>query len=184
MSPSRFTLGQLMIATAVVGVLSGLLVRYPEPLISVIVVVGAIFTVGFSISLGFKWIPRIPLRIRLPIELTILVYLLNLSVVAWTPGFYQSEQRRCEELARRASRVAVDGPEKWAALDREADWFARKASELRWRGLWLGLNLGPFSRDEVILGGRDEVYQLGVAESIERHEKRLERWTTPGSPPP
>ncbi len=184
MNPSRFSLQQLMVATGVLGVVAGLLARYPEPMITTIASAGGTSALVFFAYVGFRWFIRLPLRARLAIELATLLFLVAMSALVWTPGFYLGEPERCEELARRASVAASDGPELRAALDREAAWFTRKASELRWRGLWLGLTMGPSSDDYAMLARREEVYQLGVLESIEKHEKRLEPLIHPGSPAP
>jgi hypothetical protein len=115
------------------------------------------------------------LRGRLTIEFVILVGLLMLSAVIWRPGFYRSEERRCLELARIASTAISHDQKTRERLDREAAWLARRASDLRWRGLWIGLTRGPKTRDDEMMGNAISIYELGTLEAVDMHEMRLRR---------
>ena len=181
MGVSRISLGQLMIATGVVGVLTGLVARSPGIRYEIVAIYGIVLTVMFLIVFG---ISRLRRRIRIPVEVAILVLLLALSAEIWAPGFYGDEEERCYGLARQASMAVADGPEMRAALNRESAWFSREGAELRRRGLWIGLTWGPCSRDGAYCVGREEVYQLGVAESMEKHEKTLKQILSRSSPVP
>jgi hypothetical protein len=178
MGVSKISLWQLMMATGIVGVLTGLFARSPGIRYEILAIYGIALTVGILLVFG---ISRLPRRIRIPLEVAILVLLLALSAEIWTPSFYRGEPERCYGLARQASMAVADGPEMRAALNRESAWFSRKGAELRRRGLWIGLTWGPCSRDEAYCVGREEVYQLGVTESMEKHEEALRQILSRGS---
>ena len=187
MNRPRFSIGRLIIVAGVVGVGSGLLARHASLRMIALDVArfAVLLTPVISLVVVFRIEPRMPLRYRLAIEFAILGVLLLLSAILRTPSFDQGDQRRCEELATLATLSALDAdPKQGAALDREAAWFARKGSELKWRTVWLGLTRGPFANHLGSLTRREEEFELGVAESMKKHEKRLRRILTPGPPAP
>ena len=118
------------------------------------------------------------------IEIAAMVVLLSTSTVTWRPWFYKVEEQRCKDLARLASEAIIARPEMGVALNREVVWFSRKASELRWRGLWLGLTMGPSTGDEIKMSELDIVHELGVLESIEKHENEVKQCISPRLPSP
>lgn len=126
---------------------------------------------------------RLALKFRLPIEIAALVALIVLSAMERRPYFYRSEELRCRELARIASTAWAREQETRQALDREADWFASLAAALRWRGFWIGLTRVPRIWDEGMRGDTISVYELGMLESVERHEKSMLRLVDLGSIP-
>ncbi len=173
-----------MITIAVIGVLLGAIAgarAYDHGVvldallrITVLFLLPAIFIVAvFFIVLV---VSRQPLRTRLVTEVTTLLLLLGFSSVIWRPSFYTHEEQRCEALARLASEARSDSLEERAALDRESAWFSRRASALRWRGLWLGLTMGPSTRYDPTV--TEFVFQMGILETNEKHEKAVERYSS------
>jgi hypothetical protein len=179
----RFSLWHIMAATGVLGVLLGFLLRDPHTLMPVahLVILLAVPAITY---LAIRVFVRLPPRSRIAVEISALVVLVTMSAVIWRPGFYTSEEQRCEELALLASRATGYSPEMRVALDREAAWFSRKAASLRWRGLWLGLTMGPATGDHLKMSRLDDPYQFGVLESIEKHEKSVKRYSSPIPPSP
>jgi len=176
---SKPIIRQFLFVAGVVGVV-GFLRQHPQ-IMMVATTLAMILTPMAYVTRKSWWEPWMSLHLRLAVEGTLLAVLLDFSSLVWTPDFYSSQGGRCGELARRASTVVVAGPEARIAIDRESAWFARKASELRWRGLRLGLKQWPHIRsvrEEFV--GRDDEYQLGVIESIDKHERSLRRWIPPG----
>lgn len=172
--PLRFSLRQLMVAIGIFGAILGLLCsRTPA---ATVVLLGVPALVGY-LCYEVASFRAYPLWSRLGREIFALCLLTALSAGIWG-GRYPYEEQRCEALARRCSVLAsVSSPEVRAALGREAAWFKRRAAILRRRGLWIGLTKGPF-----ILGGGDpacwdEVYELGLLERIEMHEKVLDGYS-------
>ena len=178
MKPTQFSLRRIMIATGVLGGLLGSMLRSPHDLSLIIFLLAGLIVliiVVYSVS-------RMPPRVRLAVEIAVVLILLAISAVIWTPPFYTAEERRCRDLARVASEASGDSPEISAALDAEAAWFSRRAAALQRRGLWLGLTRGPSTRDD----GR---YPLSTAElvhvlTVGTHEARLLRLLKPDPPTP
>lgn len=186
MTRPRFSIRHIMVAIAVIGVLLGAMVwargledgglRLRDDLLNFAVLF--LLPVAFITAVFFmvRAVSRQPLRIRLVTEVATLLLLLVFSSVIWRPNFYTQEERRCQSLARLASEATSDSPEGRAALDRESAWFSRRASALRWRGLWIGLTRGPSTRDDPTPS--EFVYQMGVLETNEKHEKIVERYSS------
>lgn len=171
----RWTLSQIMIATGLLGAVGGLLARYGRSLIPVADALFPPIAVFILLPCGAGYavyrVSRLRPRDRLGIESATLIALLWLSAMTWNP--FNDEEAKCLALARAAAAAPAACQESRDALDREADWFRRRASALRRRGLWLGLTLGPRLRDPAVHGRHALTYELGTAESIEKHEKRL-----------
>jgi hypothetical protein len=71
----RFTVRQMMIAIAVVGIVMALLVRIP--------ILGGLVLNASLLGFGLYKLSKVPLRVRLSIEIAIAVALLALSVWVW-----------------------------------------------------------------------------------------------------
>lgn len=170
----RFTLSQLMVVIALLGFALGALAQVPRHITANLVVfmlpIALLAGTGYAVFL----VSRLGLKYRLPIELVVLVGLLGLSSLIWRPVFYVCEEQRCRELARKASAASACDLETRMALDLEAGWFTRRASDLRWRGLWIGLTLGPKTRDTETMNERSLIYELGTIESVDKHERKLQ----------
>jgi hypothetical protein len=171
---ARFTLSQIMIAIAIIGVSLGLLLQAPRLLMAVLLQLALPIVCLAIPCCAIYLVARLRPKHRLAIEFTILIALVTLSARIWRPRFYTFEERRCLELAARASNASVSTLEARKALDRETAWFTKPASDLRWRGLWLGLTLGPKTRDAAEQAGDGFVYEFATLESIERHEKKVQ----------
>lgn len=170
MTRPRFNLRQVMVTAGAVGALLGLLLRSPGVVVPLLPLAG-VAAVAAAVGFGLRELARWPRWVRLVFEFATLLGLLAWSAWLWRPPFYIGQANRCDELARRALSAADRNSDAAPALRREAAWFARRASALRRRGLWLGLRLGPWTRDESSIGEWDTVVQLGIVEAIERHEK-------------
>lgn len=114
-------------------------------------------------------ISQLPYRIRLAIEVTLLLILLAFS--AWTQQsqFYAREADRTWELASETAAWAATSKSVTdrAILRRESAWFARRSVSLRCRGMWKGLFHGP----SFPAGNRQENrYALDLTWEIKGHE--------------
>jgi hypothetical protein len=180
----RFSLWQIMVATGVIGALVGLLLRDANAFMHVAAPVAFVPALAALACTLVRKFLRLPIRLRLAIETTAVIILLTTSTLIWRPRFYKDEEQRCKDLARLASEAITESPEVRVALVRESAWLSRGASALRWRGLWLGLTMGPSTGDETKMSEADFVYQLGVLESIEKHEKEVKRYISPSPSSP
>ena len=179
----RFTLAQIMVAIAVVGVALGISTRaynFVESFSSAIVMIFAFPATATLIGFAILKVARLPSKHRLTIEWSTLIFLIVWSAQIWTPAFCRDEADRCAELARVAARAASSHPKTRAALDREVAWFTRRANRLHWRGFWLGLTLGPATRnsDQIL------IEYLGTLESVDKHERILQQIITAKPPMP
>jgi hypothetical protein len=163
---NRLSVRAMMIATGASGAFLGLYLRDPGSTL-----LGSFFLAAFW-WLGRHTFFKHPLSIRLILEVSTLILLVYASAIVWTPQFYSWKAKRCDELARQAAAPGYFKPEQRIALDREAAWFSRRASELRWKGWWMGLTLGPVTRQSKL---EDLGYEFGTLESIEKHEKRVKK---------
>ncbi len=188
---AQFSIRQIMIAIGVIAVFLGVMVGMRTSgngalfdallRITVFCLLPAFFVT--AVIFVVRVVGRQPLGKRLIIEFITLLVLLGLSAVIWRPGFYTHEAQRCQALARLAAEASSESPEGRAALDRESAWFSRRASALRWRGLWLGLTRGPATRDD--LTDTEFIIQMGILETNEKHERVVARCSsTRHSPSP
>jgi hypothetical protein len=163
---SRLTVREIMILTGAVGGSLGLFLRDPGGTF-----LGGLLLVLFWVALK-RWLHKVPLEWRLFFEVATLILLLHWSTIIWTPWFYPYQADRCKNLAWTA-RMPIEGDQgRRIALDREADWFERRAAELRRKGWWRGLILGRSNQDDRLA---DLAYEFGTLESIEKHEKTLNK---------
>jgi hypothetical protein len=183
MTRVRFTLSQIMAATGIAGTAMGLLARFPDSLMPMVVLLVLPITFIAVTCYAIYFVAHLTPKYRLAIESATLIALVGLSTLIWRPGFYTDEESRCLELAQKATAAKAYCPGVQIALDREAAWFKRRAAELRWRGLWLGLTLGPKTRDDAAMCRRSLTYELGTLESMEKHEKAVRRLNAAGSCP-
>jgi hypothetical protein len=153
-----------MILTGALGSFFGLLLRDPGATL-----LGSLLLLLFCLF-GKTYFFKFSLATRLSIEGSILILLLAFSSFIWTPSFYFVQADRCDVLTLKSREAIAHKPESRVALDREVAWFERRARKLRWKGWWLGLTLGPATRDD---STADIVDEFGTLESIERHEKRM-----------
>ena len=174
----KFKIWHIMAATAVIGALLGLCLHNPDfiPVFVSLLVLGAVS--GFA-YLTISGMTLLSLKSRLAIEISTIFVLLAISAVLWTPPFYAGRRHECERMARLALEATSDSPEMRAALDAEAAWFTRKAAALRWRGLWLGLTMGPLTDNVVSMSRADIGYELGVIESMDLHTTNLRKYCPP-----
>ncbi len=179
----RFSVRQIMIAIAIFSIPLGLASSRSPGTTVVLLVVPAM--VGY-LFYGIARFRRLPPQVRIGCAMVVLCALISISAKVWGDGLYESQRQRCEVLARRASWAAADQSslEARVALNRESAWFMSRAVALRRRESWIGLTYGPF----LLSGGDpscwDEVYELGLSEGMDMHEKAIELYDSPGPPAP
>jgi hypothetical protein len=166
----RFTLSQIMIANGIVGVVLAFILSTPTAAFGILLLV---VPLSFLAAMWYTILSGLRLRDRLSIEFATLVAFLGLSAWIWWPGFYWDQEQRCWELASLASTVSTTSPETRQALDREAAWFRGRAGDLRRRGFWLGLTMGPKTRDDAEMARNSFLYEFATTESVDKHEARL-----------
>jgi hypothetical protein len=163
----RFTLWQLAVTIALIAVLFAIVVQLE---ISPVVVVGCVVVVAIGAAL--YWFSRLPLRVRLAVELSVVCALLTFCAWGRRPGFYVAQSIRAgklsEDIAARAA--TVQDPVKKARMQHEAAWFARVAFVMGWKAWWLGLMGGSSNQRGEPLNDSELVFQLGILGEMDRHE--------------
>jgi hypothetical protein len=135
----QFTLRIGMVAVAVISIGLAIWARKVAP--------GELCLIIISIAV----ISRFPYRVRLLIEVAIVLFLLLLTMYVHysrfhgPSRFYGNQADRVAKLARQASDWAVDStdPQARSILRRESAWFARRAVSLRRIAIVKGLSHGP-----------------------------------------
>jgi hypothetical protein len=169
MSGPQFTLGQMMKVIAGVGVVLAIVIQQPDS-------IAPIFFHVLIFAACLYGLAKLPLRIRLTIEILTACLLLVLSAWVWRPPFYVTQADRTEKLARLCSIMAdeTDDGRSKALFRREAVWYRRQAFVLRLQAMWYGLIRSMTKENPVALSDRELILELGTMEAMDRHERIAE----------
>ena len=177
----QFTLLEVMKAIAVIAVFLAIALEGPD---LSFLLEAALFILILAASL--YGLSRLPYRVRLTIELTTTGLLLVLSAWLWRPPWHVHQAERAEELARLCSSLAdkADSDRSRNLFRREAAEYGRRAFGLRLQAMWRGLIRSVTKENPVAMTERELIVELGLSESLERHERiaeqmgipRLRRW--------
>ncbi len=160
----------MMKVIAGVGVVLAIVIQHPDSIAS-------IFLIVLIFAACLYGLAKLPLRIRLTIEILTACLLLVLSAWVWRPPFYVAQADRTERLARLCSIMAdeTDNSRLKALFRREADWYGRQAFVLRLQAMWYGLIRSVTKENPVAMTDRELILELGTLEAMERHERIAEQ---------
>ncbi len=169
LSGPQFSLSQMMIAIAVLGVVLAIVVQDPGSIVLILCVASIFVPCLYALA-------KLPLRMRLTLEILTACLLLVISAGVWRPPFYIDQADRSERLAKLCATLAdaSDDDRSKALFRREAAWYSRQASVLRLQAMWYGLIRSFTKESPVPMSDRELILELGVLEAMARHERIAE----------
>jgi hypothetical protein len=135
------------------------------------------FVLPVAPGVAIYWFSWLPFKVRLPVEILILIALLALSSWVWRERFCDRQADRAAELSQQITAWAERSRDAVVRerLSQEARWFQRAGRKLRRRAYWIGLTRGPWDDVGFVYTEDPLLRELGVLEVMEKHERIAQR---------
>jgi hypothetical protein len=128
-----------------------------------------------SVAALFSWFKNVPYRVRLPVEVVVMLALLAIAAEVHRSMFYVGQAREAEKIRGLAMDLAGMTSDRHlrGQLYRISGRYARKARELEWKALWSGLT--RWGNNPHYLDTADLILEIEMSETRQRIEAEMKK---------